>query len=154
MKTVAIIGGGASGMAAAVTASKYPDRRVILFERQQRVGRKLLSTGNGRCNLTNTGAGSEPYNGSPDFAKIALAEYPPEKILSFFRALGLVTAEEYGGRVYPLSDSANSVVDVLRFALQRPNIQLRAACPVTAVRRKDGGFQVEAGEGSTSLPTG
>ena len=148
MKIVAIIGGGASGMAAAVTASKYPDRRVILFERQQRVGRKLLSTGNGRCNLTNTGAGSEPYNGSPDFAKIALAEYPPEKILSFFRALGLVTAEEYGGRVYPLSDSANSVVDVLRFALQRPNIQLRAACPVTAVRRKDGGFQVEAGEGS------
>lgn len=148
MKTVAIIGGGASGMAAAVTAAGDPQNNIILFERQQRVGRKLLSTGNGRCNLTNTGAEPALYNGGRDFAAPALSEYPPEKILEFFRSLGLACTEEYGGRVYPLSDSANSVVDVLRFALQKPNIELRAACPVTAIRAEGGGFAVtcEAGE--------
>lgn len=63
MNTVAVIGGGASGMMAAITAAEDRDNRVILFERQQRVGRKLLATGNGRCNLTNTGASGENYHG-------------------------------------------------------------------------------------------
>ena len=62
MNTVVIIGGGASGMAAAITASNDKNNNVILLERQQRVGKKLLSTGNGRCNLTNTGAVPEHYH--------------------------------------------------------------------------------------------
>jgi len=147
MKTVAIIGGGASGMAAAVTAARDQENRIILFERQQRVGRKLLSTGNGRCNLTNTGAAPENYHGAhPDFAVPALKKYPPAAVLEFFGELGLVTAEEYGGRVYPLSNSANSAADVLRFALEKPNIQVRTDCPVREVRRKNGGFELAAGE--------
>ena len=64
MNNVVIIGGGASGMAAAITASEDKNNNVILLERQQRVGKKLLSTGNGRCNLTNTGASPEHYHGS------------------------------------------------------------------------------------------
>ena len=64
MNTVVIIGGGASGMAAAITASNDKNNNVILLERQQRVGKKLLSTGNGRCNLTNTGAVPEHYHGA------------------------------------------------------------------------------------------
>ena len=59
MKTVAVIGGGASGMLAALTAAEDKTQRVLLLERQQRLGRKLLATGNGRCNLTNTGASLE-----------------------------------------------------------------------------------------------
>ncbi len=147
MRTVAIIGGGAAGMTAAITAANDPRNNVILYERQQRVGRKLLSTGNGRCNLTNTAASPERYNGGADFVKTALSAYPPARVLEFFRALGLVTAEEYGGRVYPRSDAANSVVDVLRFALQKPSIAVRSACPVTAVRKKGGGFEVVTDEG-------
>jgi predicted flavoprotein YhiN len=133
MKTVAIIGGGASGMAAAVTASRDPENRIILFERQQRVGRKLLSTGNGRCNLTNTGAAPGNYHGAhPDFAVPALKKYAACRGAGILRrALGLVTREEYGGRVYPLSNSANSAADVLRFALEKPNIaEVRTDCPV------------------------
>ena len=64
MKTIAVIGGGAAGMMAALTAAEMPGNRVILFERQQRLGRKLLATGNGRCNLTNTGAGVKNYHGA------------------------------------------------------------------------------------------
>ena len=144
METVIILGAGASGMVAALTAAESKNRRVLLLERQQRVGRKLLATGNGRCNLTNTGASPARYHGAEaDFVRPALAAFPPEAALEFFRELGLVTVTEPGGRVYPLSDSANSVVDVLRFALDAAGVELRAACPARAVRReKSGGFSV------------
>ena len=144
METVIIIGAGASGMAAALTAAGTPKRRVLLLERQQRAGRKLLATGNGRCNLTNIGAEPSRYHGAEaDFVRPALTAYPPEETLAWFRALGLVTVTEPGGRVYPLSDSANSVVDVLRFALEAAGVELRAACPVRGLRReKRGGFAV------------
>ena len=147
MQTVIIIGAGASGMMAALTAAETPGRHVTLLERQQRAGRKLLATGNGRCNLTNTGAGLENYHGeNRDFAAPALAAFPPEKTLEFFHNLGLLTVEEPGGRVYPLSDSANSVVDVLRFALTARGVELRAAEPVREIGRKKGGFTVTTDE--------
>ena len=115
MKTVLIIGGGASGMAAALSAAASPDNCVVLLERQARVGRKLLSTGNGRCNLTNMSISPANYHGEEaSFTKPALSAYPPESILSWFRSLGLVCTEQPGGRVYPFSDSASSVLDVLR----------------------------------------
>ena len=144
METVIIIGAGASGMAAALTAAQTPDRRVLLLERQQRAGRKLLATGNGRCNLTNIGAQASRYHGAEaDFVRPALTVYPPEETLDWFRTLGLVTVTEPGGRVYPLSDSANSVVDVLRFALEAAGVELRGASPVRQLRReKRGGFAV------------
>ena len=136
METIIIIGAGASGMMAALTAAGVPGRRVILLERQQRAGRKLLATGNGRCNLTNTGAALDNYHGdSRDFAAPALDAFPPQAVLNFFRDLGLVTVEEYGGRVYPLSDSANSVLDVLRFHLEAKGVKLKPAEPAREVKR-------------------
>ena len=143
METIIIIGAGASGMMAALTAAEAPGRRVILLERQQRAGRKLLATGNGRCNLTNTGAAIENYHGeSQDFAAPALDAFPPQAVLDFFRGLGLVTVEEYGGRVYPLSDSANSVLDVLRFHMEAKGVELKAAEPAREVKREKQGFTV------------
>ena len=148
METVVVIGGGASGMMAALTAAEDKNNKVILLERQQRVGRKLLATGNGRCNLTNTGATAENYHGDdPDFVKPALEKFPPEAALGFFGSLGLLTVEEYGGRVYPLSNSANSVVDVLRFALDRAGVELRSACPAREIQRRDGGYLVRTDGG-------
>ena len=149
MKTVAVIGGGAAGMMAALTAAESGERRVVLFERQQRLGRKLLATGNGRCNLTNTGAAPEHYHGEDAaFAAPALAAFPPEEARAFFRALGLLTVEEYGGRVYPLSNSANSVLDVLRLALDAEGVEQRCGESVRAIRRRGRGFAVvsEGGE--------
>ncbi len=143
METIIIIGAGASGMMAALTAAEAPGRRVILLERQQRAGRKLLATGNGRCNLTNTGATIENYHGeNRDFAAPALDAFPPQAVLDLFRDLGLVTVEEYGGRIYPLSDSANSVLDVLRFHLEAKGVELKAAEPAREVKREKQGFTI------------
>ena len=149
MKTVVIIGGGASGMMAALTAAETKENHVILLERQQRLGRKLLATGNGRCNLTNTGATAEHYHGAePDFVRPALEKFGPADCLRFFEELGLLTVTEYGGRVYPLSNSANSVLDVLRFALDRAGVGQRCACPAREIRRRNGGgYTVVTDEG-------
>lgn len=149
MNTVVVIGGGASGIMAALTAAENSENRVILLERQQRIGRKLLATGNGRCNLTNTGAAPKNYHGEQaGFAAPALAKFTPRDTLDFFHALGLLTEEEYGGRVYPLSNSANSVLDVLRFALEKAGVELRCACPARQIRRQGAGYAVVTDEGS------
>ena len=141
--TVGIIGGGASGMAAALAAAQYPNTQVILLERQSRVGRKLGATGNGRCNLTNLHAGETSYHGeNPAFASPALRRYPVEDTLRWFRALGLLTVAEDSGRVYPYSDQANSVVDVLRFALEKPNIRQELGFEVEKIKKLPEGFQI------------
>ena len=146
---IGIIGGGASGMAAALAAAENENNQILLFERQARLGRKLSATGNGRCNLTNLHADEGGYHGnSPEFADYALGTYDVSNTLAWFRDMGLFTVAEESGRVYPYSDQANSVVDVLRFALERPNIQVLTGFEVTKVRKYDGGFQVEGAENS------
>ena len=146
---IGIIGGGAAGMAAALAASESEQNQVVLLERQARVGRKLQATGNGRCNLTNLHALEGGYHGeNPAFAGYALAQFPPEAVLAWMRGLGLFTVAEDSGRVYPYSDQANSVVDVLRFALEKPNIQVKLGFEVTKVRKTPEGFRVESREES------
>ena len=141
---IGIIGGGASGMTAALAAAQ-PGNEVLLFERQARVGRKLLATGNGRCNLTNLNTSVSGYHGDdPDFCHAALSAFCVEKTLQWFRELGLYTIAEESGRVYPYSDQANSVVDVLRFGLQKENIKLLTGFEVTRVRKDAEGFLVES----------
>ena len=144
---IAIIGGGASGMAAALAAAENPGCRVVLLERQARLGRKLQATGNGRCNLTNLHAALQGYHGEqPDFSEYAVSAFPPEKTMDWFRSLGLFTVAEESGRVYPYSDQANSVLDVLRFALEKPNIQVKLGAEVEKVRKMQNGFRLEFGE--------
>lgn len=143
----AVIGAGASGMTAALTAARL-GHEVTLYERQARVGRKLMATGNGRCNLTNTGAGPSNYHGeAPDFVRPALEAFPSEAALDFFRGLGLLAREEWGGRVYPLSNSANSVVDVLRQALDAAGVELIAGDRVRELRRAGSGYSVTTESG-------
>ena len=144
---IGIIGAGASGMAAALAASENPNNTVILMERQARVGRKLQATGNGRCNLTNLHADGASYHGdAPAFAAPAMAAFNVQKTLSWFSSLGLCAVAEESGRVYPYSDQANSVVDVLRFALHRPNIILKTGFEVTKAKKTTQGFLVESAE--------
>ena len=148
MSKAAIIGGGASGMMAALTASGL-GHEVILFERQARVGKKLLATGNGRCNLTNLGAAPERYHGEDaGFMRTAFGRFGVQDTLKFFRSHGLVTVAEASGRVYPRSDAANSVTDVLRFALEQAGVDMRLGCEVMSARKVKGGFIIttDAGE--------
>lgn len=144
---IGVIGGGASGMAAALAAAENAGVQVVLFERQARLGRKLQATGNGRCNLSNLGATEENYHGeSADFVRPALTAFPPEATLAWFRSLGLVTVAEPSGKVYPYSDQANSVVDVLRFALEKPNITVYTGFEVQKITKTEIGFSVTDGE--------
>ena len=144
---IGIIGAGASGMAAALAAAENENAQVVLMERQARVGRKLAATGNGRCNLTNLHAMEGGYNGEDaDFVNVALEQLDVDKTLNWFHSLGLYTVAESSGRVYPYSDQANSVVDVLRFALEKPNIQLHTGFEVTKVKKAGNGFHVESAE--------
>lgn len=146
---IGIIGGGASGMAAALAAAENQKAQVILFERQARLGRKLQATGNGRCNLTNLHAGNRGYHGEDaTFSAVALESFNVTDTLAWFRQMGLFTVAEASGRVYPYSDQANSVVDVLRFALEKDNIRQELGFEVTKVRRVEGGFSVEGATGS------
>ena len=144
---VCVIGGGAAGMMAAITAADC-GHRVTLLERQARVGRKLMATGNGRCNLTNRHAVPEHYHGEDrDFCAYALSAFDVDATLDWFAAHGLVTMAEESGRIYPYSNMAGSVLDVLRYALERPEIDLRAGCTVTRIRRRGDGFTVESDQG-------
>lgn len=146
---IGIIGAGASGMAAALAAAENPEVEVLVLERQSRVGRKLLATGNGRCNLTNLHALEGGYHGeSPDFSQAALTRFSPEETLAWFRSLGLYTVAEPSGRVYPYSDQANSVVDVLRLAMDKPNITLITGFTVEKIRREPEGFTLSSREDS------
>ena len=142
MTDVIVIGGGASGMMAALTAAEN-GRSVVLLERQSRVGRKLLATGNGRCNLTNYHVSPDHYHGEDSsFCAHALRAFDTGTTLQYFASLGLLTVSEDSGRVYPMSNMAGSVLDVLRYALERPGIRVCTGQAVTAVKRIAEGFTV------------
>ena len=144
---IGIIGGGASGMAAALAAAQNRNNQIILLERQARVGRKLQATGNGRCNLTNLHAAEGGYHGEDAaFADFAIGKYAPQETLEWFRSMGLYTVAEHSGRVYPYSDQANSVVDVLRFALEQENIEIKLGFEVEKAKKTANGFRLESKE--------
>ncbi len=139
---VCVIGGGAAGMLAALTAAEN-GHRVLLLERQSRVGRKLLATGNGRCNLSNYHVSPAHYHGGAGFCDFALSQFDVGETLQYFASLGLLTVSEANGRIYPMSNMAGSVLDVLRYALERPEIDLQTGQTVTAVRKIPEGFSVK-----------
>ena len=144
---VLVIGGGAAGMMAALTAAEN-GHTVTLLERQGRVGRKLMATGNGRCNLTNHHVSPAHYHGeTPDFCRHALEAFDVGSTLLYFAGLGLLTTAEDSGRVYPFSNMAGSVLDVLRFALENSGIDLRTGCVVTAIKKKGNTFLVRTESG-------
>lgn len=111
-RRVAVIGGGAGGLCAAIAAAEA-GAAVIIYERQNRVGKKLLKTGNGRCNMSNENLSPADYN-HPDFVSAQLAACDTAALRAFFRSLGLWSVADGEGRVYPRSDTAASVLDVLR----------------------------------------
>lgn len=141
-----VIGAGAAGMACAISATEQ-GHEVLLLERMDRVGKKILATGNGRCNLMNTG---EPrYPRGEKFAKAVLAQCGAEEQKDFWQSLGLRMREEEGGRVYPSSGQASTVLDTLRLALDTHGVVVRTCVNVQSVRKKGTGFAVYTAEGET-----
>ena len=141
-----IIGGGASGLMAAGALARR-GLSVALLEKQSRVGRKLLSTGNGRCNLTHRGAKTSDYHGGREAVRHALRRYPPEKIEALFLELGIPCVADAEGRVYPMSKQAASVLDALRLCCDERGVEMLTEFQVTALRRVDRGFEALAADG-------
>jgi len=143
---IIIIGGGASGLAAACVCAKA-GARTLLIERQDRVGRKLLATGSGRCNLLNT---SQPvYFGDAAFAREVLSNCNAHNVMDFFEALGLTFREEDGGLVYPASGRASEVLDVLRLPLEAsPHVTVMTATEAVELLHRDDGLGVATKDGA------
>ena len=141
-----ILGGGASGLAAACFLAGA-GRSALILEKQSRVGRKLLSTGNGRCNLTNLRAAPKHYHGARAAAARALELCPPEDVLAFFEELGLPAVSDGEGRVYPMSHQAASVLDALRLFAAERGCETITDCAAEAILPEKRGFTVRAAGG-------
>jgi predicted Rossmann fold flavoprotein len=145
MYDIAVVGGGASGLAAALAAAETAEKagralKIAVLEKNPRVGKKLLLTGNGRCNLTNRNAGPERYYGDIKAAAGILRSFPPEKIISLFRSHGLLCRTLDEGRVYPYSLQASSVLNVLRLSLETAGVETLCDFAVRSIEAANGGF--------------
>lgn len=136
-----VIGGGAAGLSAAIEAARAFRQagvpgRVTVLEQLPRVGKKLLATGNGRCNLANRFASPADYFEAAEFVRPALARFSVDDTLDFFASMGLLCEEEEEGRIYPMSRQAASVLDTLRFEAERLGVVLRCDTRVEAVQTR------------------
>ena len=124
--TIAVVGGGAAGLMAAGTAAEHGDR-VLLFESNPKVGRKLYITGKGRCNVTNQCSVQQALAnvpGNPRFLYSALGRFSPADAMSFFEAHGVPLKTERGNRVFPVSDRASDVVDALFSYVRKQRVSI------------------------------
>ena len=144
---VIIVGGGASGMLAALSARKK-GARVTILERNPRIGKKLLVTGNGRCNFTNISADISCFNGTnPKFANSALTSFSPRETVSFFEKLGIAHKVEDFGKAFPMSDQASSFLDVFLYELEEAGINIICQAFVQEIVKKNDVFIVQLDNG-------
>ena len=137
-----ISGGGAAGLCALIGAArKRPGIKAAVFEGAPRLGKKILVTGNGRCNLTNLNASALCYS-SPEFVKPCFDKYPPEKVVEFFESLGLLTKPDGEDRVYPRSNTAASVLDALRLTAAETGADIFTDTVVKSVQKREDGFVI------------
>lgn len=136
---IAVIGGGAGGLFfTALAAKMHKDKNIILIEKNQRVGKKLLITGNGRCNLTNIYVKEENYHGTfRAYTGEVLKACSSDKVLELFSEMGLMTKADDFGRVYPKSNQASSVLDVLRFNAEKENVTFCCECKALSVEKSN-----------------
>ena len=140
---VAIIGGGASGLACAVTCGeRFGKNSIVIIERQARVGKKILATGNGRCNITNRNASLEHYHGDETIIKSVLERFSPNDCERFFSKMGILFRDEDDGRVYPYSNQASTVLDGMRLNCERLGILEMCDFEIKQIKKNNGFFSV------------
>ncbi len=129
-------------MISAIFAHKTnPQLKICIVEKNNRVGKKILTTGNGRCNLTNINAGVEDYHGkNPRFVTAALLKMNVYDTMDFFESIGIVSKIEDDGKVYPYSLQASSVTDALRFEIERCNVEVFCDTACREIKKKDDSF--------------
>lgn len=142
MKKICVIGAGASGMVAAISAARS-GASVALYEKNAAVGRKILQTGNGKCNFTNEDMDTVYFRSSTEstLIKSVLSRFDEKDTINFFENLGIKKRVRNGG-LYPYSETAVSIVDVLSFELERLEVKMVFECPKIYIKKKDHGYDV------------
>lgn len=139
---IIVIGAGASGMMAAITAAEL-NKKVLLLEAGEKPGRKLLATGNGRCNFTHKNiSGNDYYTDAPNVLEDVFKEYTSEAVIELFESMGMLS-KNLNDYIYPFSETAATVLDILRIRLQENNCDIRTECDVHFIEKKKKYFIVK-----------
>ncbi|MDD6305335.1 MAG: NAD(P)/FAD-dependent oxidoreductase [Clostridiales bacterium] len=142
---VAVIGGGAAGLVAAISAARAGAKAVII-EHMDRVGKKILATGNGKCNYTNEAQGVSCYRGeNPAFVVPVFKQFGFEETVAFFEELGIYPKIK-NGYYYPASEQASSVLEVLRMELSYLKVEEKTSCEITDIKKQKNGFLIDIGK--------
>lgn len=140
---IVIIGAGPSGIMAAISAAES-GRSILLIEKNEKIGKKLLATGNGRCNLTNINVSNKNYSSDDlNFVESVISQLDQNKTIDFFESLGVMLKVEDKGRVFPRTNQASTILHVLSDQLNRKNITLLTGKTVLNVTNKDQGWEVK-----------
>lgn len=153
-KTLAIIGGGAVGLTSAIHAYNMSkgNINIVILEKMDRVGKKILATGNGRCNFTNIYATYENYYGKDKFfSKYFLERFSAQDTIDFFYDLGVLHTVLENGKVYPYSEQASSILDALRNKIESLNIPIKTEFEVKSLNKKNDKFKIVSIKGENIL---
>lgn len=149
---VLVVGGGAAGLMTAIFAARIrPDRKVLVLDGARKLGAKILVSGGGRCNVTNTVVTEADFNGgSSRFVRRVLRAFRVEQTVAFFEELGVRLHPEEGGKLFPDSNRAHTVLDALLGEVERRGVRILPSHRVISVAREDGRFLVKTPERSVS----
>ncbi|MEK7215561.1 MAG: aminoacetone oxidase family FAD-binding enzyme, partial [Chloroflexota bacterium] len=142
---VAVLGGGAAGLMCAIEAGKR-GRRVLMLERSERVGKKILISGGGRCNFTNLYAGPDNYlSANPHFCRSALARYSPSGFVDLVERHRIAYHEKELGQLF-CDGSARQIVEMLLAECRAAGVQVRTGCEIASAERTGTGFRVSTSQ--------
>ncbi|MBU3201876.1 NAD(P)/FAD-dependent oxidoreductase [Clostridium estertheticum] len=146
--TLIIVGGGASGLTAALIAKDF-GIDVAIIEGSDRIGKKILTTGNGRCNISNDNINNDRYHSdNPGFFADTLNSFSAADTIDFFASLGIPLVTVDGGKIFPMSMQASSVLDILRFALDEKNIPVYTNTKAKEITKTKKGFKIYSSDNS------
>ena len=139
-----VLGGGASGMVAAVLSAEHK-KKTLLIEKSNRLGRKIAASGNGRCNMMNSGP--LKYYGNPNFAENVIRNCGVEELIRFFRHFGLLVKEEKEGRIYPVTMQSVSVLNMLQNAMKINHVEVLLNTEISCIQKKKNLFVCSTKDG-------
>jgi len=143
-----IIGAGAAGLCAAIVSARV-GHRVTVLEQNSKIGKKILVSGNGKCNIDNKYINLNRFHGqNPKFIEEVLEGYGFKAVEKFFTSIGLELVEGKEGKMFPMSLQASSVVELLEYEAKRVGVQIICDCTVTSIERKNNTFTVETSQGT------
>jgi len=148
MVDMIVVGAGAAGLISAITAARA-GQKITLLEQNTKTAKKILVSGNGKCNIDNKYITTNRFHGqNPDFIEKVLEDYGVEVVEKFFTSLGLELVEGKEGKMFPMSLQASSVVELLEYEAKRVGVQIVCDCVVTSISKEGNTFTIETSQGS------